>query len=127
MNFKIIDAGIMSGFETLTRLGGYIMMFAILAQMAACIPLPGEIPVCLLIGITEITNGIAHISNASLSFGEKYLLMIACTAFGGLSGLAQTASMTGKVGFSMRKYLKTKLFCSIASLGLAFLALRLLI
>lgn len=126
INFKIIDAGIMSGFETLTKLGGYIMLFAILAQMTTCIPIPNEGFQCLLVGLTEITNGIARISSGSLSFEAKYLLMIFCTALGGLSGLAQTASMTKEVGFSMGNYVKTKLICSLASAILAFLAIRLL-
>ena len=38
MSFQIIDAGIMNGFETLAKLGGYIIIFAILAQMAMLLP-----------------------------------------------------------------------------------------
>ena len=63
MNFKIIDAGIMNGFETLTRLGGYIMLFSIFASILT------ELPLCLpiktlLIGITEITNGIHQLPSS---------------------------------------------------------------
>lgn len=121
INFKIIDAGIMNGFETLTKLGGYIMLFAIFAEMTTYIPFPHILLNCLLIGLTELTNGISYISNAPLSFTNKYILIIICTAFGGCSGIAQTASMIKKTGFSMKKYVKTKLICSLASGTLAFI------
>lgn len=121
INFKIIDAGIMSGFETLTRLGGYIMLFAILAQMTTCIPSLPKPASCMLIGLTEITNGIAAISSTDLPFTIKYPAIVACTAFGGLSGLAQTASMTKEAGLSMRYYVKVKLFLSLVSAALAVL------
>ena len=38
MNFKIIDTGIMDGFETLTRLGGYIMLFSMIASLLQKLP-----------------------------------------------------------------------------------------
>ena len=127
INFKIIDAGIMSGFETLTKLGGYIMLFAILSEMVSQIPFANELAVCLLVGLTEITNGIAYISASTLSFEVKYMLVILCTAFGGLSGLAQTASMTKEAGFSMGSYLAVKLVCSLTSTVLAYLAIHMLL
>lgn len=126
INFKIIDAGIMSGFETLTKLGGYIMIFAIFAQMTTCIPLKNEIFRCLLIGFTEITNGITYISSGNLPFHTKYLLIVFCTAFGGLSGVVQTASMIKEAGFSIKKYIKTKVICSFASLVLAYFMIQFL-
>lgn len=124
INFRIIDAGIMSGFETLTRLGGYIMLFAILAQMTTCIPHLPKLAGCMLVGLTEITNGIAALASLQLPFTVKYPAIIACTAFGGLSGLAQTASMTREAGFSMTHYVKVKLVLSLISAALAVLIAR---
>lgn len=121
ISFKIIDAGIMSGFETLTRLGGYIMLFAILSQIVTVLPLPNPALGSLLVGITEITNGIAHLAITPLPFRELYVLTIFCTALGGLSGFAQTASMVRKAGFSMGTYVKTKVICSLMSAALAVL------
>lgn len=121
INFKIIDAGIMSGFETLTKLGGYIMLFAILAQMTTSLPFGNPVIKSLLVGITEITNGVAAISGSALPFASQYPLIIFCTAFGGLSGLAQTASMVRNAGLSMSAYIRTKVLCSLASAALALL------
>lgn len=121
ISFKIIDAGIMSGFETLTKLGGYIMLFAILAQMTTSLPFGNPVIKSLLVGITEITNGVAAISGSALPFASQYPLIIFCTAFGGLSGLAQTASMVRNAGLSMSAYIRTKVLCSLASAALALL------
>lgn len=125
INFKIIDAGIMSGFETLTKLGGYIMLFAIFSQMTTCIPVKNDLIHCILTALMEITNGISCISAASFSFEVKYILIIICTALGGFSGLAQTTSMVKEAGFRMKDYMKTKIICSLTSAILAFLAIRL--
>lgn len=126
INFKIIDAGIMIGFETLTKLGGYIILFSILSEMTNSLPIRNELFTCILSGFTEITSGAARISASSLSFRIQYPLILAVTAFGGLSGLAQTASMIGGVGFSMKRYLSTKIILSICSGTLAWLAVWLL-
>jgi hypothetical protein len=123
INFEIIDAGIMSGFETLTKLGGYIMLFAILSQMAVHIPGLSLTLQCLVAGLLEITNGIDTIAQAALPFQSKYLLAVGLTAFGGISGMAQTASMVKQAGFSMKRYLGTKLLCSGCSVLLAWLYL----
>lgn len=121
MNLQLIDAGIMNGFETLAKLGGYIIMFAILAQMTTLLPITNPILKCLLIGLTEITNGISYTAGQGLGFSLAYPLMIAFTAFGGLSGFAQTASMVKDSGFSMLPYLKMKLLGTAISLGLSLL------
>ncbi len=121
MNLQIIDAGIMNGFETLAKLGGYIVLFAILAQMTMLIPLQSPFLHCMLLGFTEITNGIAFTARQALPFEAAYPLMIAFTAFGGLSGLAQTSSMIKETGFSLLPYLKTKLLSTALSFALALL------
>lgn len=117
MNFQLIDAGIMNGFETLAKLGGYIMLFAILAQMTTLLPIKNASLGCILIGFTEITNGISKTAHAGLDFTASYPLLMAYTAFGGLSGIAQTASMVKDTGFSLKPYLKMKL----AGTGITFL------
>ena len=121
INFQIIDAGIMNGFETLTKLGGYIMLFAILGQITTRIPVKDIRLSCLIIGFTEITNGIAFTAQNIGDFKLAYPLMMAYTAFGGLSGLAQTASMVKDTGFSLMSYLLTRIICSAITFLLALL------
>lgn len=123
MNFQLIDDGIMNGFETLAKLGGYIMLFAILAQITTLLPVSDMRIQCILIGFTEITNGVSHTANAGMTFQNSYPLIMAYTAFGGLSGLAQTASMVKNTGFPLLSYVLTKL----AATGITFLLALLLI
>lgn len=122
INFKIIDTGIMNGFETLTKLGGYIMMFSILSSAIEKIPL-SPFWLCLLTGITEITNGIAKIPTSITSFHLQFLLAIGITAFGGISGIAQTCSVTKECHFSMKKYIRYRLLLALLSTISAYLFL----
>lgn len=122
LNFQIIDAGIMNGFETLLKLGGYIMLFSLLSQM--CMHLSGERELVSigLTGITEITNGIHVIADSqTYPLAFKYPLLIGITAFGGCSGVAQTASMVKGTGISMRFYVTFRLIQTMISATLASL------
>ena len=122
MNFKIIDAGIMNGFETLAKLGGYIMLFSMAASLIKQLPLP-VLWQTVGIGATEITNGIREASllpNPS----DKFLLAMGFAAFGGISGLAQTASMVKGTGLSMKKYIVGKLFLTAVTVCLSICYLK---
>lgn len=119
LTFQIIDAGIMNGFETLLKLGGYIMLFSLLSQM--CIRLAGrnELMYLGLTGVTEVTNGIHAIARSTYPMTCKYPAILAITAFGGLSGFAQTASMVKGTGISMRFYFVFRLVQTLLSTLLA--------
>lgn len=124
MNFQLIDVGIMNGFETLAKIGGYIILFAILAQMSTLLPISNQYLQCICIGFTEITNGIAYTSHTEMSFQKMYPLIMAYTAFGGLSGLAQTTSMIKDVHFPIKPYIFTKLFGTGITFVLALLLVQ---
>ena len=68
---------IMNGFETITRLGGYILLFSILA---GCIRYYAPFPLLyqyLLLGFTEITSGLSLISVSGLPYMTRILLSAA--------------------------------------------------
>lgn len=121
VNFKIMDAAIMNGFETLTKLGGYIMLFSMIAAIAEHLPIHHPLFKSLLIGSIEITNGIQFTSQTTLPLREKYLLCVAFTAFGGLSGLAQTSSMVSGSNLPMKRYIGIKLLLCLSGTALAAL------
>lgn len=112
INFQIVDAGIMNGFETLTKIGGYIMIFSILASCFHQFMMPLTVKICC-IGFTELTNGIYALSKSSLPLEMQYILAMIFTAFGGISGLAQTSAMVKDTGLSMKKYLFWKIILCI--------------
>ena len=120
MNFKIIDASIMNGFEALVKIGGYIMFFSIVISMTDFLPLPDLLKL-LLVGTLELTNGIHLIARGSLPAGIKYLLAMFFTAFGGISGIAQTGSMIKGTHLSLKTYVQTRLLLAMCTAILVFL------
>lgn len=94
----IIDVSIMNGFETITRLGGYILLFSILAACISHYWPFAPIGKYLLLGTTEITTGLYQLTGSGLSYQAQYLCAVTMTAFGGLCIMAQTKSvLAGKL------------------------------
>lgn len=112
ITFKIADACIMNGLESILKLGCYIILFSMLAGLFKTLPCPSPILTCILTGILEITNGIS-LSAALLPGREAFSLVLGIAAFGGLSGLAQTQSMTEGSGLSCALYLRAKLVTAV--------------
>lgn len=120
INFQIIDAGIMNGFETLARIGGYIMLFSILISIIQTLPLPSTVKT-LCISSLEVTNGIQYIANTTFSIKTKYILAMSFTAFGGLCGIAQTSSMIQGTQLDIKEYVVTKLILATVTAVLAYI------
>lgn len=108
VDFRFIDAAIMNGFETITKLGGYIILFAILSQMLIYIPIHNSFVKYGIISLTEITNGISVVASSTLSFQKKFILVLSSVSFGGISCVAQTQSMIKSSGLSIRHYTISK-------------------
>lgn len=92
----VIDVSIMNGFETITRLGGYILLFSILNAAINHFWPFGTEEKYIFLGITELTTGLHQIANACIPHTRSYLYAMVMTAFGGLCVLAQTESVLEK-------------------------------
>lgn len=118
-SLKAVDTAIMNGFETVTKLGGYIILFSILSSFVLSIGKISFYLRCFLLSITEITTGISYLGRLSLvlpAYNMVFSMAIcACVSFGGLSGFAQTKSVTEDSGLSMKPYLFSKLFIAALS------------
>ena len=103
------DEHMMGCFETMVKIGGYIMLFSILALYLTVFPfhLPSLVRPALL-GAVEITTGIQTIAH-SVTGMTGALLIVSCAAFGGLSGIFQTRSVLKNAGLSIRHYMLWKL------------------
>lgn len=112
------DRTMMGSVEVMVRIGGYIMVFSILARFMQDFLGPSGSFQSLILGIVEITTGIQALSSAAAGTGQT-LAVIGITAFGGLSGIVQTASVLSvpskKAGLSIRHYLLWKLLHSLMS------------
>lgn len=121
INFKIIDAGIINGFETMLRIAGYIVIFSILSGALGQIPLDAPILHGVLSGILEVTTGSKNIASSCAGLTEKLILIIALVSFGGFCGMFQTKAIMKHTSFRLSQYILFKLLCCIVSALLAVL------
>ena len=93
---SIIDVSIMNGFETITRLGGYILLFSLIS---ACVRhyWKWSPQICsLFLGALEITTGLHQIALSGRPFEIQYPVTMGLAAFGGFCIMAQTKSVADK-------------------------------
>ncbi len=121
LSFDLVDNSIMNGFEIVTKIGGYIILFSILSQIIKEIGSEASLIKAVLMGIFEITTGINQICNANMNINTKIVLVSVITSFGGLSGIAQTKSVLGDTRLSITSYIIVKLISAVLSLLLALL------
>lgn len=103
-NSLTFDESLMNSCEVMVKIGGYIMLFSILASYIGAIPLYHPSIKAVVLGIVEITTGIPAIASSipGILGGS---LIAAVTAFGGLSGIFQTKSVIKNAGLSIRHYI----------------------
>lgn len=116
-SFDIMDSAIMNGFEVVTKIGGYIILFSILAQIMNELGPGVSFIKASFMGILEITTGINQICRINMENDIKIVLTTVIASFGGLSGMAQTKSVLGNSRLSIKSYFIVKLL----SASVAFL------
>lgn len=123
---NLVDFCIMNGCETITKVGGYIMLFSIFLTLAAELPIPFAFYHYMLLPSLEVTNGISLLSLAPLSGGLKFLLCMMLSSFGGWCAVAQTKCMLADTGLSIRPYITEKLVTMLITSLLAIAYLKFL-
>ncbi|MDD5901706.1 MAG: hypothetical protein PUC73_12525 [Lachnospiraceae bacterium] len=106
-SFVLLDSAIEQSFLILSRVGGYIILFSVLANLFAKLPLPAFVLACAG-SFLEITTGSAALSALPLPDSLLISLITGFVAFGGLSAAAQTKSVLAGTGFPFAHYLLTK-------------------
>ncbi|MDO4329044.1 MAG: nucleoside recognition protein [Lachnospiraceae bacterium] len=119
-----LDEALMSSIQIMVKIGGYLMMFSILARFLKLLPIASPKLTCLLVSAAEMTTGMEETSK-SISGLSGVRLILAAGAFGGFSGVFQVKSVTKNAGLSIRHYILWKalhcvLACLILTLLLAF-------
>ena len=118
LDMQIIDAGIVSSFETLIKLCGYIVIFSLFtASLTQFIDQSNPVLGIILCNL-EITNGITILSRWDYSIKFKYILATQLISFGGMCGLYQSASILYPNGLSMKKYFIGKITLSAIVTGI---------
>lgn len=123
LTFPMLDTCMMDSFETITRLGGYIILFSICCRMLQLLPVSSE-TLLPLKGILEISCGVQAVSTALPSVSPVRLSTVcACASFGGLCIFAQTKSVLYNTGIRMRSFTVGRLILALLSF-LLFLLLQ---
>lgn len=126
-----VEDAIFSTAHTMVLIGGWIMLFSILAKWVQTIPCFSPSIKAILGGIAEITTGIPLLCSA---FSEKktlcLILVTGCVAFGGGSGIFQTRSVLlvkqKNAGLSIRHYILWKALHALLATGTLIFLLWLL-
>lgn len=120
-SFREIDACIMDSFETLMKVGGYIILFSVIVSLLQTVNAPAWFS-CLL-SFLEITNGLEILKSLHMARAVQYPLMLGLTAFGGFCAAAQTQCMVQKSGFRILPYIAQKLAAALTAslLGVLYL------
>lgn len=123
-SFQDIDDCIMDSFETLVKVGGYIILFSVLLSLFEA--LPASIPaLSALLPLLEITNGLVLLQEMQLPLRLLYPAVLGLTSFGGFCAAAQTQCMVQKAGFPLLPYIAEKLAAALTAslLGSIYLCL----
>lgn len=112
-NMNILNESILQGFLSLIKICGYIVFFSILAQIFGNLWQNTSISWNILLANLEITNGIQRLSRMLLPESIRYILAMQILSFGGISGIAQTASFLEDAGISVYKYIIGKVILSL--------------
>lgn len=116
-----LDESILDSFVTVTKVGGYIILFSIIAQFVEkAVPCHATIKLVGL-GVIEITTGGEYLKVYDAPVWQKWILGAAISAFGGLSSVAQTFSVLQGTDLSISRYLFSKVCHSILAAGTAAL------
>ncbi len=113
-NFDIFDNCMMNGFDTITRIGGYMILFSILFTLCAKFPTNYYVP------FLEISNGIPWIMSLNLPLSITFPYVLSLASFGGLCAVAQTNSMIQGTGIPISSYIIQKLITALVTSFLAF-------
>lgn len=120
-----LDFSIGNALESITKVGVYIMVFAVFTELAKLLPARDSLPRLILLSSLEITGGITMLCQSLSGREILYILCLAQTSFGGLCAAAQTASMIKGTGIPISSYIIKKLATALVASLLACLYLYL--
>ena len=122
----VLDLSIMDSFETITKIGGYIIVFSVFLELACKLPFAGTLPGRLLLSFLEITNGVVMLETLPLPFSLRYSCIMGLCAFGGFCAGAQTNGMMNGSGLKITPYIAEKLAAGAAASLMAYLYIQIL-
>ncbi|MBM6947475.1 transporter [Mordavella massiliensis] len=105
----VVDASMMDGFDAIARVGGYMMLFSILTEMAGLLPGSRALPARCASAFLEMTSGVEMLYSLPAPAGLRWILIMSLCSSGGLCAAAQTYSMIHGTGLRISVYMAEKL------------------
>ena len=104
-----LDTSITNSISTIARLGGYIILFSVIASGFRYLsPLPTKAN-CIVLCTVEITTGIQQLQSNLWPLLPKAVLLNSLCAFGGLCGMMQVQSVLRGSTLQLSVYIAAKL------------------
>ena len=116
---SLLDECIMKSFETITKIGGYIIIFSICTHLISSLPVTNNILHLLFLPFLEITTGILSISKSLISFQDKFIIILSLISFGGWCSIAQTKCIISHSRIPLFPYIIEKLITATVTSLLA--------
>lgn len=113
--FALIDDCIYDAVQNTVRLGAYIVMFSILSGAVLRLVHTENPAVLFLAACVEVSSGVHLIASSSLPLATRCFLVTVLAAFGGLSALAQTASVASMDRQMFLYYIKSRMKITLLS------------
>lgn len=112
---NFFDSCMMSAFELLVKVGGYMILFSTLSFCICSIPGIPPLAACMISGLLEQTTGLGLLKAQSFSLQLKTALAMGLICFGGLCITAQTYSVIHSQGLSIKPYIIFKFISGLTA------------
>lgn len=116
------DESLMNSFDVMIKIGGYMMIFSILAMYVNSLPIGSTITKAMTLGLIEFTTGIQSLSQAGHTTVIGLCIIFSAT-FGGLSGIFQAKSVLMHKDLSILHYFAWKILHSIFAVAVMVIIL----
>lgn len=103
-----LDESILDAFVVIAKVGGYMLLFSILALWMENVLPVGDVIKYIGIGVLEITTGGALFARLTMAEWLRGGIFLGLCAFGGLSSVAQSASVLSDTDLSVKRYVLAK-------------------
>ena len=117
---EALDESILSACDSITKIGGYMIVFSALISFMAKLSFQNFFWKFLLLPGVELTGGILMLCQLDLTSELRFLLVMAHCSFGGVCALFQTKCMIRSQNWSFPRYIAEKLITAMVTSLFAF-------
>jgi len=122
---EALDESILSACDSITKIGGYMIVFSVLISFMAKLSFQNFFWKLLLLPGVELTGGIRMFCQLDLTSELRFLLVMAHCSFGGVCALFQTKCMIRSQNWSFPRYIAEKLITAMVTSLFAFCYMKL--